>query len=488
LSKVDIFAENIDGYWVFMDNAAQPETTPHNSKTRREIVEEKAARPETERTKFPKTHVNFWRVRLRRQRYGSKQTGTYRELPAFYVRIYYQGRGHAFSLHTLNETAAATQARDIYLRLLREGWDPVLRRFRSAPEPVAQNPMVGQFLAEVSAKAGLRPRTLRNYSNCFRTIVAEVFNVRAEGSKFDYRGQGNAQWRARIDAVKLIRITPARVQAWKVARLKAAGESPAVQRSAKRTINSYIRCSRALFSRKILKFVNLVLPSPLPFEGVALEQAGSMRYQSSMVVADLVAAANKELKREHPEAYKIFVLGLFAGLRRNEIDGLEWSALGWSTNVIRVKNTDVLHLKSDESEGVVAVDHEVIKGLKAFHKLSQSNFVVTSQRPPRPNSELAYYRCEQHFDFLNEWLRGKGIDANKPIHELRKELGALVVSKHGIYAASRVLRHSDIGTTARHYADQKHRISVGLGKLLAEVVPRKRRRVSSKVTVDTDVH
>ena len=37
---------------------------------------------------------------------------------------------------------------------------------------------------------------------------------------------------------------------------------------------------------------------------------------------------------------------------------------------------------------------------------------------------------------------------------------------HGIYAASRSLRHSDISTTARHYADQKTRISVGLGKFL----------------------
>ena len=49
---------------------------------------------------------------------------------------------------------------------------------------------------------------------------------------------------------------------------------------------------------------------------------------------------------------------------------------------------------------------------------------------------------------------------------MRKEIGALIVTEHGIYAASRFLRHSDITTTARHYADHKARISVGLGKLL----------------------
>ncbi|MDA1278102.1 MAG: hypothetical protein O2960_29245, partial [Verrucomicrobia bacterium] len=83
-----------------------------------------------------------------------------------------------------------------------------------------------------------------------------------------------------------------------------------------------------------------------------------------------------------------------------------------------------------------------------------------------------YYRCEPIFDRLNEWLRSKGVTANKPLHELRKEIGALVATQHGIYAASRFLRHSDITTTARHYAEHKARISVGLGKLLdTEIKP-----------------
>lgn len=41
-----------------------------------------------------------------------------------------------------------------------------------------------------------------------------------------------------------------------------------------------------------------------------------------------------------------------------------------------------------------------------------------------------------------------------------------MATQHGIYAASRFLRHSDITTTARHYAEHKARISIGLGKLL----------------------
>src|SRR4030095_5429713 len=89
-----------------------------------------------------------------------------------------------------------------------------------------------------------------------------------------------------------------------------------------------------------------------------------------------------------------------------------------------------------------------------------------SDRQPRNDSARPYYRADAVFERLNEWLRFKGVKANKPLHEMRKEIGALIATKLGIYAASRFLRHSDITTTARHYADHKTRISVDLGRLL----------------------
>jgi hypothetical protein len=52
-----------------------------------------------------------------------------------------------------------------------------------------------------------------------------------------------------------------------------------------------------------------------------------------------------------------------------------------------------------------------------------------------------------------KWLRAQGIRATKPIHELRKEVGSIIASTHGIYAASRYLRHGDIQITAAIYVD-----------------------------------
>lgn len=41
---------------------------------------------------------------------------------------------------------------------------------------------------------------------------------------------------------------------------------------------------------------------------------------------------------------------------------------------------------------------------------------------------------------------------------MRKEIGSLIADEHGIYAASRFLRHADIRITAAHYLDKKRRI------------------------------
>jgi integrase len=222
-----------------------------------------------------------------------------------------------------------------------------------------------------------------------------------------------------------------------------------------------------LFSQEVKKRLNNIeLPSPLPFEGVELFEQGSMKYVSKVDVQALVAAARNELKPTEPEVYKAFLLGLFAGMRRAEIDLAEWRMVDLQDNVIRLEETEWLHLKTADSAGEITVDPEVIAELRELMPAGRGQFILQSDRAPRNDSARPYYRCEQIFDRLSQWLRSKGIRANKPLHEMRKEIGALVATQHGIYAASRFLRHSDITTTARHYAEHRARISVGLGKLL----------------------
>jgi integrase len=154
-------------------------------------------------------------------------------------------------------------------------------------------------------------------------------------------------------------------------------------------------------------------------------------------------------------------------MRKAEIDLAEWRMIDWQNHLIRLEETEWLSLKTNDSAGEITVDPEMLEDLQELKLRTKGPFIVQSNRPPRNDSARAYYRCQPIFERLNEWLRSKGVTANKPLHELRKEIGALVATEHGIYAASRFLRHSDITTTARHYAEHKTRISVGLGKLLS---------------------
>src|SRR5690606_37568004 len=92
-------------------------------------------------------------------------------------------------------------------------------------------------------------------------------------------------------------------------------------------------------------------------------------------------------------------------------------------------------------------------------KSATGEFVVESKASPTTSKALnGVYRCQMHFQKLVQWLRSHGVTARKPIHELRKEVGAIIASEQGIYAASRHLRHGDIQITAAIYADKKQRI------------------------------
>lgn len=252
----------------------QLETTAHSTKTSRDTVEgsdRSTASPALVVRTAARDTVNFWKPRLRRQRYGSKSAGTFVELPKLYVRISHLGREHAFTFETLDKNSAATKARDLYLDILSKGWDAVLAAKR--PQPAAsERPTIGDLLHAAEAVGALKPMTLRNYANCLRTIISEAKELGGGKSRFDYKGGGNAAWRAKVDAVPLDEISLELIQAWKVKRLKAAAHSPAAELSARRTINSYIRCSRSLFARRLRKLLkkHLRLPEPLPFAEVEL--------------------------------------------------------------------------------------------------------------------------------------------------------------------------------------------------------------------------
>ena len=166
------------------------------------------------------------------------------------------------------------------------------------------------------------------------------------------------------------------------------------------------------------------------------------------------------------EAFKILVLGLCAGLRRGEIDRLQWSQVDLANGSIRIEATDCFAPKAN-SIGDVPVDEEIAKLLKEWKSKATSRFVVDGVEP-RNSPDSFHYRCNRSHRELIRWLKAKGVTARNPLHSLRKEYGSIVCAKAGIYAASRLLRHANISMTAAVYVDDRGRVTPGLGSGLRE--------------------
>lgn len=202
-----------------------------------------------------------------------------------------------------------------------------------------------------------------------------------------------------------------------------------------------------------------------PFEGVQFEPKQSMRYQSSFDLKRLIHAGQEELPREQ---FKIFLLAIMAGLRRNEIDKLEWSAFDWKRGVISIRATSYFSPKTEDSTGDIEVDPEVMELFTGYRATTSDDFVIESRVAPRPNASYSHYRCQRDFEALNKWLQAHGVKVKQPLHTLRKEFGSQLYAKHGIYVASRALRHADIAITSQHYLDKRKRARAGLGRFLAK--------------------
>jgi hypothetical protein len=167
-----------------------------------------------------------------------------------------------------------------------------------------------------------------------------------------------------------------------------------------------------------------------------------------------------------PEALKAFLLGAMAGLRRKEIDLLPWTAFNWTKQTLRISVTDHFCAKSQDSIGEIDLDPELVELFQEFHSKRTGDFVIESDAQPNLEATYACYRCQAIFERLTVWLRTNGVCGLRPLHSLRKEFGSKICAQYGLFAASRALRHADIGTTASHYLDKQKRTSIGLGHLL----------------------
>ena len=418
------------------------------------------------RMAIARTSVAFWRKKV----FKPMGRGGV-ESPHYSARIGHLKRRERFPLFTPNKEAAATKAAQIFSYLLEHGWEPTLEKYkpqRVQPAPVIENTKASTVggLIEASRKfSTAREKSLNTYIKAFRRIVSSIMKIDHPSRKSRTANRGQT-WQEQVDSVALADLTPQRIQSWKKQFLNTPRENAQLQKQAITTLNSLIRNSKALFAKKLLPFLEqeVELPSPLPFDQVTMEKSPSVRYKSKIDAKVILKNSSHELKETNPESYKILLLALVCGLRVSEIDHLLWQAFDFNNNILLIEDSKYHRLKSEDSAGEIALSNEISRVFKEYSQSSKGQFVIAENLSAQTSVTTSSYRCQKHINVLKTWLRDQGIEATKPIHELRKEVGSIIASEEGIFAASRYLRHSDIRITSSIYADQKNRITPSIAQ------------------------
>jgi integrase len=437
--------------------------------------------------RYAKSDYKYWKSKLIHKKYT--YAGKSFAQADYSVRIQKGGRRQVFSLHSRNKEIAAQKACEIYLHLIHHAWNDTLEKYMPRGDVRVESPTVGEFIEEVRLHSKVRESTIVSYERKFRRLVAEVCKIKFDKSKY-FAGTGSNAFRAKIDEVSLSDLSPAKINAWMRKYISRAKDEEEI-RSRKITVNSIIRNSKSLFSPKLLVFVaceyagkktvsskdglanlkgRLVIPHN-PFEDVSLEKVGKRKYNAKRAGIDIrmiFSSAQKELIKHGPDQYKIFLLAVVAGLRRGEIDCLEWKHIDFNDRTINVMATADYQLKSSDSEDNVAIDRYTAEMLLKLLKKSKGKYVVDSLRPPSTPREPTDYRCSSQYRKLCKWLRQQGVTANRPIHALRQEAISTIVKKDGIHAGSAFARHADIRITSDVYAENRIRSEVDTSEFLSQ--------------------
>ena len=327
---------------------------------------------------------------------------------------------------------------------------------------------IGEWIAAAREVSEANPATFNCYAASLRKIAGDVLAVWRSKKRFGPRRGGARDYRAEIDGASLDILSPEALQKWRLEYVRRA-TNPAQERSRMTSCNSTIRQARSLFAGKVVRFLTApLLPTPKPFEGVEFFPRQSAKYFSRIDPKALLRAAHEELAESDPPAFLAMLLALSAGLRRGEIDSLCWHQVDCERELLRIEPTERAGLKTADSRAEVPIDPRTAAMLRGFRaRAGGAEFVIeATSAESGPRKWGRQYRADGVFTRLTAWLRAHGVTARKPLHELRKELGALITHEHGIYAASRVLRHADVATTARHYTDLKSRPVVNVGEWL----------------------
>ena len=455
-----------------------------NRKSGQEVAKQKSG--------LAKSDSRFWQSRLFRNFFT--RDGQRQETADWCVRIARKGRRETFNLETPNKEAASRKAQAIYLSLVANGWGGTLAIYKPSAAPGSTDaPVTLNDLMQATGQRAVhvRPTTLRYYEGCLRQIAADVASLKRPVDRHDYVNGGSTRWRAIVDALPLSVITPEALRQWQTAYVKSRGSDQTAIRSGKISANTILGSAARMFTPIMLdhyKDAGLLVPSN-PFAQVKPFPKQDSRYISRIDPAEVLETARQELLgaapapsrkltgiavfnaaravHDRPQAYRVILLGTLTGLRRSELDRLQWAHINFAGQSLTVQSTADGAVKAEGSTRDVDLESDLIALLKEWKASARSLYVIECERmaTSKPAKDATYrtYRCARVFDKAADWLRAKFLPGeNHPLHTLRKEYGSLITQSAGIHAAADLLGHRDIRTASEYYVVRKTRAFTGL--------------------------
>jgi len=394
------------------------------------------------------TSIDFWKKRV------CFRPGVARKL--YYVRLRQGGRDAWICLNTAERGEAAKLARKRWEKMKVIGLEALLKEL--APVVTKRASTIADAIEAARTLATVRPTSFAGYAQKLRTIAGKIAGIAKPANATSRNDPAAIAWRKAVGAVRLSVLTKEAVADWRKQRVDAAGGNPLKRRSAEISADSTVRMARSVFSKKNVKagMRKLIeLPPELPFAGVSCEES-FIKFRCKVEPSKLFADAQAELESQHPEQFLAFCLCLFAALRRSEVDLLRWDQVNIRQGTITIETTEHKGPKTADSDRVVSVAPAVVNILKrAIEGEPDPVFVLRGATPKPQKGASPVYRGDaapyRTWERLIAWLRGKGIANRTPIHALRGLAATYVNKRFGLNAASALLGHADIRTTANSY-------------------------------------
>ncbi len=251
-----------------------------------------------------------------------------------------------------------------------------------------------------------------------------------------------------------------------------------------RGANSYLTQAKAIFKEVLMNKVYAKL-FKMPKLGSFLKaeelDVPETQYEApDAYLINSIFAKLPELKEWCVDAYAVFLLSFGAGLRWGEIKQARWDWLKVKTLrtvtgeeydqwMITIKATDTWTPKHNSIGTVALGDHtgEIAQALIDTRYAERKGPKPSPDwKPGQDDFIIQKYRCNAQSGAnrrLADWFRMHGWDRLMVTHEMRKYHGAVRTTQTGdLYDTQNQLRHKQVGTTSKDYADQINQPKISL--------------------------